>query len=129
MCIRDSFITGSDNGNISLWSLSKKKPIFTQRVAHGIIPLPASTQISAEASEVTCQQQLQDKNLTHPYWITSLHAIPYSNVFVSGSWNGSLKLWKISENLREFEILAELPNCRGLVTNIQAVESLSLIHI
>lgn len=125
VCMVDDshFITGSDNGNISLWSLSKKKPIFTQRVAHGIIPLPASTQISAEASEVTRQQQLQDKNLTHPYWITSLHAIPYSNVFVSGSWNGSLKLWKISENLREFEILAELPNCRGLVTNIQAVES------
>ena len=27
------FVTGSDNGNVSLWSLAKKKPLSTHRIA------------------------------------------------------------------------------------------------
>lgn len=117
------FITGSDNGNISLWSLSKKKPIHTVRAAHGIIPLTDDRNISGETNEELRVEQLQDGKISQPYWITSLYAIPYSDVFISGSWNGSLKVWKISENLREFELLGDLPNCKGIVSKIQAVES------
>ncbi|CDO92517.1 unnamed protein product [Kluyveromyces dobzhanskii CBS 2104] len=117
------FVTGSDNGNISLWSLSKKKPLFTVRTAHGEVPLVEDTKISGEVSEELRTAQLQDGSIAQPYWITSLYAIPYSDVFISGSWNGSLKVWKISENLREFESIGELSNCKGLVTRIQAVES------
>lgn len=117
------FVTGSDNGNICLWSLAKKKPVFTQRVAHGTEPLPDSTKISAEVDEKLRKNQLEDKRLAHPYWVTAIHAIPYSNIFISGSWNGALKVWKISQNLREFELLGDLNNCKGVVTKIQAVES------
>lgn len=117
------FITGSDNGNICLWSLAKKKPIFTERIAHGTIPLPESTKISGEADEKLRKVQLEEKRLAHPYWITSIYAIPYSNVFVSGSWNGSLKVWKIADNLREFELLGALGGCHGVVTKIQVVQS------
>ncbi|SCW02369.1 LAFE_0F04918g1_1 [Lachancea fermentati] len=117
------FITGSDNGSISLWSLSKKKPVFTRRSAHGLIPSPLPREISAESSEKACEVQLQGRKLSKPYWITALHAIPYSNVFFSGSWNGTINVWKISENLREFDLIGELPKCKGLVTKIQAVES------
>lgn len=117
------FITGSDNGNISLWSLAKKKPVFIQRIAHGTAPLPESTKISGERDEELRQRQLDEKRLSHPYWITAIYAIPYSNIFISGSWNGSLKVWKIAENLREFELIGDLSNCKGVVTKIQAVES------
>ncbi|CEP60330.1 ribosomal RNA-processing protein RRP9 LALA0_S01e08284g [Lachancea lanzarotensis] len=117
------FITGSDNGNISLWSLARKKPVFTQRCAHGVVPLPDSTQISAEVQAEKRDKQLQDKKISHPYWITALYAIPYSNVFVSGSWDGALRVWKLSENFREFELLGQLSGCSGVVTHIQAVES------
>ncbi|SCV02983.1 LAMI_0H04544g1_1 [Lachancea mirantina] len=117
------FVTGSDNGNIALWSMSKKKPLFTQRIAHGIIPLPECQTISAERDQSMCETQLQEKALTRPYWITALHAIPYSNVFVSGSWNGVLKVWKIAPTMREFELLGELARCQGVVTKIQVVES------
>ena len=117
------FVTGSDNGSLSLWSLAKKKPLFIQRLAHGIMPIPESSQISGEADEELRNRQLQDKKLTQPYWITSVYAIPYSNIFISGSWNGCLKVWKLNENLREFELLGDLDNCKGVVTKIQAVES------
>lgn len=117
------FVTGSDNGNLCLWSLAKKRPVFIQRTAHGVIPPPDSKQISGESDEQVRNRQLQEKRLSHPYWITAIHAIPYSNVFISGSWNGSLKVWKISENLRGFELLGELPNCNGVVNKIQVVET------
>ncbi|SCU94839.1 LAME_0F09538g1_1 [Lachancea meyersii CBS 8951] len=117
------FVTGSDNGNISLWSLSKKKPLFTQRCAHGVVPLPDSNKISAEAESEKREQQLQNKKISHPYWITALYAIPYSNVFLSGSWDGALRVWKLGENFREFELIGELSGCSGVVTNIQTVES------
>lgn len=117
------FVTGSDNGSISLWSTSKKKPIFTMRTAHGILPKIKGNQISAETNKEKRNLQLQGQNLTKPYWITSIYAIPYSNVFVSGSFNGSLKLWKLSEDLREFELLKEFTNAKGVITKIQVVTS------
>ena len=63
------FITGSDNGNLSLWSLAKKKPIFIERAAHGLIPLPDSTEISGEANKEVRERQLQEKKLLQPFWI------------------------------------------------------------
>lgn len=117
------FITGSDNGSISLWSLSKKKPLFIERSAHGVMDPPTPEEISGEADKDVRIKQVQDKKLIKPYWITALYAIPYSNMFISGSWNGSLKVWKLSENLREFELVNELANCKGVVTKIQCVET------
>ncbi|AET39479.1 ribosomal RNA-processing protein RRP9 Ecym_4433 [Eremothecium cymbalariae DBVPG len=117
------FVTGSDNGNIALWSLSKKKPIFVERTAHGVLPLSKAASISAERNAELCTQQLQGNKLSQPYWITALHAVPYSNVFFSGSWDGCLRVWKLQENMREFMLLGKLPNCKGLVTQLQTVES------
>ncbi|AAS50467.1 AAR102Cp [Eremothecium gossypii ATCC 10895] len=117
------FISGSDNGNISLWSLSKKKPLFVQRVAHGVQPQPDNTKISGERDPAVRTQQAQGNRLAQPYWITALHAVPYSNVFFSGSWNGTMKVWKLHENMRSFEPLGELDGCKGLVTKIQTVEA------
>lgn len=117
------FVTGSDNGNICLWSLAKKKPVYIERATHGIIPLPELSQISAETSDELKEKQREEKRIARPYWVTAIHSIPYSNVFISGSWNGSLKVWKIAENFRGFQLLGELVNCKGVVTKIQAVEN------
>lgn len=117
------FITGSDNGNLSLWSIAKKKPIHIERAAHGVMEGPTLDTISGEAKEDVKIRQLQNRKLKHPYWITSIYAIPYSNTFISGSWNGSLKVWSLEENMRSFKLIGELPNCKGVVTKIQIVES------
>lgn len=117
------FITGSDNGNLSLWSIAKKKPIHIERTAHGVVEGPTLDSISGESNEEVRNRQLQNKKLEHPYWITAVYAIPYSNTIISGSWSGSLKVWELEENMRSFKLIGELPNCKGVVTKIQAVES------
>ncbi|KAF3146539.1 pre-rRNA processing protein [Orbilia oligospora] len=97
MVDEEHFVTGSDNGSISLWSLHKKKPVFTIRTAHGLRPSINPSDHSAEANP-------EDVNVPRqPYYITALAAIPYSDVFFSGSWDGCIRVWKISEDKRSIE--------------------------
>ncbi|KAK6362835.1 pre-rRNA processing protein [Orbilia blumenaviensis] len=97
MVDEEHFVTGGDNGSISLWSLHKKKPVFTIPTAHGLQPSINPTDHSAEADpeEVKIPRQ--------PYCITSLAGIPYSDVLFSGSWDGCVRVWKIADDKRSIE--------------------------
>lgn len=112
------FVTGSDNGNIALWSLNKKKPLYTSRLSHGIQPEMKATDASAEMNEEKAKLQISDPQ---PFSITTIHAIPYSDVFISGSWNGELKVWKLDEELRKFELLKIIP-VNGVVNRISVID-------
>ncbi|EGV64776.1 pre-rRNA processing protein [Yamadazyma tenuis] len=112
------FLTGSDNGNLCLWSLAKKKPVFTRRLAHGLEPEMAPARASAEtAAGVEIQVPIRQ-----PYWITSVYAIPFSDVFVTGSYSGDIKVWKIDrEGMRSFEVIGSLA-AKGCVNRIAVAE-------
>lgn len=87
----DHFVTGSDNGALCLWNLQKKKPVFTAPLAHGLDPPLTPEEASAE--------QDPDPNVPGPplpRWITALATVPYSDLILSGSWDGELRVWRIS---------------------------------
>ena len=63
----ERWITGSQDGSVSTWNIGKKKPTFTQAQAHG----PSSP------------------------WITSVHALNYSDFAASGSHTGRINLWRL----------------------------------
>ncbi|KAI0461814.1 hypothetical protein LJB42_004889 [Komagataella kurtzmanii] len=113
------FVTGSDNGNVSFWAINKKKPIFVIRQAHGLEPRIPSGDASGEINEQAAEFQVPKRN---PYWVTAIHSLPLSDVFFTGSWNGTIRVWKINSNLRSFELLGELPNANGVVTKIDSCE-------
>ncbi|KAK5699162.1 pre-rRNA processing protein [Elasticomyces elasticus] len=98
-CIDDeTFITGSDNGSLSLWNVHKKKAVFTYPLAHGLDPPLPLEAVSAEAHpKVTALGEPQ------PRWITALRAIPFSDTFITGSWDGVVRTWRISEDKRRIE--------------------------
>ncbi|CAN3358348.1 ribosomal RNA-processing protein 9 [Diutina catenulata] len=102
------FVTGADNGNLSLWSLNKKKPQFTQRIAHGVQPALEPQQASAE-------QDSPPVPPAQPYWITAVHAVPFSDMFISGSFSGEIKVWKVDAEgtMRSFELVGSVavPGC------------------
>lgn len=97
-----TFLSGGDSGSISLWSTTKKKPLFSQPLAHGI---------EEHVSEY------EPSSVKNPRWITSIAALPYSDLFASGaclrtlrsshcidsfcssiptgSWDGKVRLWKL----------------------------------
>lgn len=99
------FLTGGDSGAISLWSLGKKKPIFTRAVTHGF-----DRTTSSDGQETLV-----------PRWITSLAALPYGDVFASGSWDGSIRLWALDRQLRSFKPLFNVA-APGFVNSVQLLQ-------
>ena len=96
----ETFVTGSDNGSISLWSIHKKKPVFTVPLAHGLDPPLQPEEASAEMDPA--KRIVPEPN---PRWITALATVIYSDLLVSGSWDGELRVWKIGEGRKSLETL------------------------
>ena len=97
------FVTGSDNGSISLWSVTKKKPLYVESIAHGVDtplkPSQASAEVKPDPAVVPAPT---------PRWITALKTIPYSDVILSGSWDGCVRVWKLSEDKKKIEAVGVL---------------------
>ncbi|KAL9605140.1 MAG: hypothetical protein Q9219_000074 [cf. Caloplaca sp. 3 TL-2023] len=99
MIDEETFVTGSDNGAISLWSIQKKKPVFTVPVAHGLDPPLKPEEASAEAVP-----ELKVPGEPQPRWITALATVPYSDLILSGSWDGWVRVWRVSEDKKRIEM-------------------------
>lgn len=89
----DHFVSGSDNGSLCVWSVLKKKPLCSVPEAHG------------------------SENGV-PRWITSLATILNSDVFASGSYDNSIRLWKICEGYHKIEPLLAI-EVHGFVNGMQ----------
>jgi ribosomal RNA-processing protein 9 len=95
----ETFVTGSDNGSLSLWSIHKKKPIFTYPCAHGMDP-------ALKPEEAFADIELEDRKAPappQPRWITALATVPYSDIIVSGSWDGAVRAWRVTEDKKRIE--------------------------
>lgn len=101
MIDEETFITGSDNGSLSLWSIHKKKPIFTIPLAHGLDPAPTLEEYSVEKNPDP-KEELPEPQ---PRWITALTTVPYSDLILSGSWDGHVRVWKVSQDKKRLEKL------------------------
>ena len=120
-CIDDeTFITGSDNGSLSLWNIHKKKAVFTYPLAHGIDPPLPLEQLSAELDP---NDAFIPKSPAR--WITALRAIPFSDVFVTGSWDGYVRVWKISSDKRRIEAIGPIGCVEDTVETLLDKEGLS----
>lgn len=83
----DTFVSGGDNGSISLWNAGKKKPLYTKMRAHGY---------EGMGNEV-CK------------WISALAVVPFTDLFCSGSGDSVIKLWAIAESKKSFSLLLNIP--------------------
>lgn len=95
----ETFITGSDNGALSLWSTQKKKPVFVLPCAHGLDP-------ALKPAEVFAEEDLKERQVPaspQPRWITALAAIPLSDLVISGSWDGVVRVWKVTKDKKRLE--------------------------
>ena len=100
MIDEEMFVTGGDSGGLSLWTMHKKKPIFTLPLAHGLDPPLELEEASAETHpDPSTVPEAQ------PRWITALTTIPYSDVILSGSWDGQVRAWKLSDDKKKIEAL------------------------
>jgi len=100
MIDEEMFVTGCDNGSLLLFTLHKKKPIFTVPLAHGLDPPLRPDEASADQNPDPVVP-----SPPQPRWITALATIPYSDVILSGSWDGHVRAWKVSDDKRRIEPL------------------------
>ncbi|DAA75262.1 TPA_exp: Uncharacterized protein A8136_2013 [Trichophyton benhamiae CBS 112371] len=98
------FVTGSDSGAISLWSIHKKKPLHTIYEAHGLDPLPPPEKLSSE-TDVNAQAAKTANVRQSPRWITALATVPGTDIVLSGSWDGWIRVWGVSEDKRRLHPL------------------------
>lgn len=119
------FVSGSDSGAISLWNNLKKKPIFTRLQCHGIgAPILVNGQVQSMKQEDLPSPGNQS-NDTVCNWITSLATVKYSDMFASGSADGYIRLWKISDTKKSFTLINCIP-AKGFVNSMTFFEGPSL---
>ncbi|OAP54934.1 hypothetical protein AYL99_10634 [Fonsecaea erecta] len=94
-----NFVTGSDAGTISLWNIHKKKAVFTIQTAHGVEEPPPLEEVTSEADPKVIEAlKKDDKRRPIPRGITALAALPGTDVVFSGSWDGWIRAWKLSDD-------------------------------
>ncbi|KAG0130719.1 WD40-repeat-containing domain protein [Tuber indicum] len=121
MIDEEHFVTGSDNGDISLWSIFKKKPVHTIQLAHGLQQTLLPANHTAESNPTDPPPE------PCPCYVTALAAVPYSDLVLSGSWDNQIRAWKVSSDKRKLEPLGALgplgkDAVRGVVNGISIVE-------
>ena len=103
----DSFISGGEDGTISLWKDSLKKPISTVHDAHFDVTNTSSSTTSSPPP---------------PHWVCSLAAIKMSDVVFSGSYDGFIRVWKAQPDAKSIQRITTIP-CVGFVNSL-AVSSI-----
>ena len=101
----EMFVTGSDNGSLCLWTMRKKKPLFTMPLAHGLEPPLTPEEVFSEENP---SQHVPGE--PQPRWITALATVAYSDLIVSGSWDGEIRVWRVSEDKRRIEAVGIVGN-------------------
>ncbi|XP_066589914.1 U3 small nucleolar RNA-interacting protein 2 [Prorops nasuta] len=78
----ENFLSCGDDGNLSVWSSIKKKPLCRVAEAHG-----------------------RDETNMQPMWISSIATFLNTDLVASGSRNGEIKLWKCDDSFRSLHPL------------------------
>ncbi|KAG5680767.1 hypothetical protein PVAND_010254 [Polypedilum vanderplanki] len=91
----ETFLSCGDDGTLAVWSSSKKKPISSQKFAHGTV---STTGVAN--------------------WISSIATLVNTDLIASGSCDGHIRIWKLNNNNREIELKFEIPVC-GFVNSLQ----------
>ncbi|KAJ3411630.1 pre-rRNA processing protein [Chytridiales sp. JEL 0842] len=117
MLDEDYFVSGTDNGAISLWTVTRKKPLYTRLKAHGIDAIETGGITQEEKDKRASMSGGLDCN-----WITSLATVRYSDMFASGSADGFVRLWRLAENKRSFSLLTSIP-MTGFINGLRFFEA------
>ena len=99
MINEDWFSTGGEDGSLSLWFAMKKKPAVCVPAAHGY---------SAAGT---------------PRWITAIGCLKQSDLVVSGSNDGAIRLWRADVEERSLQQVRFIYRCKKSPTLIASDSS------
>lgn len=98
------FVTASDNGAMSLWSVQRKKPLFTCPLTHGRDPALTPEEMSANHDAATSVK----KGPRLARYVTALATVPYADLILTASWDGWIRAWRLGPEKRTIEPLGKV---------------------
>ncbi|KAF2649473.1 WD40 repeat-like protein [Lophiostoma macrostomum CBS 122681] len=98
------FVTGSDNGALCLWSVNKKKPLFTVPLAHGRDPPIPPDEMSANTDAAV--NGTAGPRLSR--YITAIATVPFADLIITASWDGWIRAWRIGPEKRTIEAMGKV---------------------
>jgi ribosomal RNA-processing protein 9 len=98
------FVTASDNGALSLWSVQRKKPLFVQPLTHGRDPPLRPDEMSANHDAATSVKP----GPRLPRYVTALATVPFADLILTASWDGWIRAWKIGADKRSIESVGKI---------------------
>ncbi|KAF2863552.1 hypothetical protein K470DRAFT_261942 [Piedraia hortae CBS 480.64] len=110
----ETFVTGSENGAVALWSARRKKAVYVLERAHGV---------EKGTAEVGEYRDAVPDSIPQARWVTAIAALPYSDLFVSGSWDGCVRVWRVRGDRRACESVATLGNVYGVVNSLEVSDA------
>ncbi|CAF1635678.1 unnamed protein product [Adineta ricciae] len=75
----EHMVSGGDDGCIALWSTGKRRPLYNLPRAHKF---------------TSFDPLVIPSSLPDDFWITALASLRYTDLLASGSFNGTIQLWK-----------------------------------
>ncbi|GMH27706.1 hypothetical protein Nepgr_029549 [Nepenthes gracilis] len=108
----DVFFSGSDDGNIELWSTLRKKPVSIVKNAHALVSTERKETDIAKIPNGHIEdnsRKVDNPCSTAQSWVSSVAVCPNSDLAVSGAANGFLRLWAIESENRGMQSLFHLP--------------------
>jgi ribosomal RNA-processing protein 9 len=123
------FVTGSDNGALSLWSVNRKKPLQTIPLAHGRDPPLSPEEMSANSDA----QSSAKPGPRLPRYITALATVPFADVVLTGSWDGWIRAWRVGADKRSIEPVGKVgrippEDVDGTPIDAQSTDNVSLMR-
>lgn len=122
------FVTGSDSGALSLWTVHKKKPLATVAAAHGTEDPPPINQVTSERDPTVIAELAKiDRRPAMPRAITALTTLPGTDLVLSASWDDHIRVWRVSEDKKTILPLGVVGTdkhiIKGIVTSLVVFES------
>ena len=97
--------------SLYLWSTTRKKPVCVLRQAHGYHCTSQSTMQLTQQQKDTLQAESQSNPQAsgEARWITAVAAMPYTDLVASGSSDGFLRLWRVSQDWKSLSPVDRFP--------------------
>lgn len=93
------FVTASDNGALSLWSVQRKKPLFVYPLTHGRDPpLPPDEMSANHDADISVKP---GPRLAR--YVTAVATVPFADLILTASWDGWIRAWKVGTDKRSIE--------------------------
>ncbi|GAB2262583.1 hypothetical protein Droror1_Dr00003580 [Drosera rotundifolia] len=124
----DTFLSGSNDGGIQLWSILKKKPVFIVKNVHPLVPTKDKG-TNSETLRNGHHDPIENKSFnadsacsTAQSWVGSVAVCPNSDLAASGAGNGLIGVWAIENENRSMKSLFQIPTT-GFVNSLAFARS------